>query len=116
MPPESRNVKEYREARQTRLDEREIFVDNLLVRVRSIIEMSRPALRHGSLNSLFKVALYQTTLGACPRGPPWSFPARELFMYYRATSLIRTSAPQDHRRALGIVLQHMSGSVGRCFL
>ena len=39
------------------LREREIFIDNLLVRVRSIIEMSRPALRRGSLNSLFQVAL-----------------------------------------------------------
>ena len=38
--------------------EREIFIDNLLVRVHLIIEMSRPALRHGSLNSLFQVALY----------------------------------------------------------
>ena len=33
--------------------EREIFIDILLVRVHLIIEMSRPALRHGSLNSLF---------------------------------------------------------------
>ena len=38
--------------------EREIFIDNLLVRVHLIIEMSRPALRHGSLNSLFQVAVY----------------------------------------------------------
>jgi len=38
--------------------EREIFIDNLLVRVHFIIEMSRPALRRGSLNSLFHVALY----------------------------------------------------------
>ena len=38
--------------------EREIFIANLLVRVHLIIEMSRPALRHGSLNSLFQVALY----------------------------------------------------------
>ena len=38
--------------------EREILIDNLLVRVHLIIEMSRPALRHGSLNSLFQVALY----------------------------------------------------------
>ena len=38
--------------------EREIFIDNLLVRVHLIIEMRRPALRHGSLNSLFQVALY----------------------------------------------------------
>jgi len=37
---------------------REIFIDNLLVRVHLIIEISRPALRHGSLNSLFQVALY----------------------------------------------------------
>ena len=37
--------------------EREIFIDSLLVRVHLIIEMSRPALRHGSLNSLFQVAL-----------------------------------------------------------
>ena len=36
--------------------EREIFIDNLLVRVHLIIEMSRPALRHGRLNSLFQVA------------------------------------------------------------
>ena len=28
--------------------EREIFIDRLLVRVHLIIEMSRPALRHGS--------------------------------------------------------------------
>ena len=40
------------------LTEREIFIDNLLVRVHLIIEMSRPALRHGSYNSLFQVALY----------------------------------------------------------
>ena len=38
--------------------EREIFIDNLLVRVNLIIEMSGPALHHGSLNSLFQVALY----------------------------------------------------------
>ena len=38
--------------------EREIFIENLLVRVHLFIEMSRPALRHGSLNSLFQVALY----------------------------------------------------------
>ena len=38
--------------------EGEIFIDNLLVRVHLIIEMSRLALRHGSLNSLFQVALY----------------------------------------------------------
>ena len=38
--------------------EREIFIGNLLVRIHMIIEMSRPALRHGSLNSLFQVALY----------------------------------------------------------
>ena len=38
--------------------EREIFIDNLLVRVHLIIEMSRSALRHGSSNSLFQVALY----------------------------------------------------------
>ena len=38
--------------------EREIFIDNLLVRVHLIIEMSRPALRHGSLNSLSQGALY----------------------------------------------------------
>ena len=37
---------------------REIFIDSLLVRVHFIIEINRPALRHGSLNSLFKVALY----------------------------------------------------------
>ena len=36
--------------------EREIFTDNLLVRVHFIIKMSRPALRHGSLISLFHVA------------------------------------------------------------
>jgi hypothetical protein len=40
------------------LQVREIFIDNLLVRVHLIIEMSRPALRHGSLDSLFQVALY----------------------------------------------------------
>jgi hypothetical protein len=40
------------------LAERVIFIDNLLVRVHLIIEMSRPALRHGSLSSLFQVALY----------------------------------------------------------
>ena len=39
--------------------EREFFVDNLMVRIHLIIEMifSRPALRHGSLNSLFQIAL-----------------------------------------------------------
>ena len=50
--------------------ERETFIDNLLVRVRLIIEMSRPALRHGSLNSLFQVALYLPSYGTphppCP--------------------------------------------------
>jgi hypothetical protein len=38
--------------------EREIFIDSLLVRVHLIIEMSRPALRHGSLNSPFQIASY----------------------------------------------------------
>ena len=37
---------------------RDIFIDSLLVRVHLIIEMSRSALRHWSLNSLFQVALY----------------------------------------------------------
>ena len=37
---------------------REIFIEDLLDRVHLIIEMSRPALRHRSLNSLFQVALY----------------------------------------------------------
>ena len=37
---------------------REIFIDNLLARVHLIIEMCRPASRHGSLSSLFQVALY----------------------------------------------------------
>ena len=58
--------------------EREVFIDNLLVRVHLIIEMSRPALRHGSLNSLFQAALYL---------PSWDtrkslrvlLPARHLF-------------------------------------
>ena len=36
----------------------EIFIDNLLVRAHLIIEMSRPALRHGSLNSPFQTSLY----------------------------------------------------------
>ena len=44
--------------KQVEPSEREIFIDNQLVRVHLIIEMSRPALRHGSLNSLFQVALY----------------------------------------------------------
>ena len=43
---------------QTREFQREIFFDNLLVQVHLIIEMSRPALHHGSLYSLFQVALY----------------------------------------------------------
>ena len=42
-------------------------MDNLLVRVHLIIEMIRPALRHGSLNSLFQVASYLPTLAA----PAW---------------------------------------------
>ena len=42
--------------------EREIFIDNLLVLVHLVIEMSRPALRHVSLNSLFQVALYLLSL------------------------------------------------------
>ena len=40
--------------------EREIFIHNLLVRVHLIIEMSRPALRHGSLNFLLRY------LALCP--------------------------------------------------
>jgi hypothetical protein len=40
------------------LREREILIDNQEARVHLIIEMSRPALRHGSLDSLFQVALY----------------------------------------------------------
>ena len=44
--------------------EREIFIDNLLVRVHLIIEISRPALRHGSLNFIFQVALYLPSYGA----------------------------------------------------
>ena len=42
----------------SKVREREIYTDNLVIRVHFIIEMSRPALRHGSLNSLFQVALY----------------------------------------------------------
>ena len=44
--------------------EKEFFIDNLLVRIHSIIEMilvndfSKPALHHESLNSPFQVALY----------------------------------------------------------
>ena len=44
--------------RSLALGEREIFIDNLLVRVHLIIKMGRPALRHGSMNSLFQVVLY----------------------------------------------------------
>jgi len=58
----ARNLCRVRQGRRERLqgllEEREIFIDNLLVRVHLIIEMSRPALRHGSLKSLFQVALY----------------------------------------------------------
>ena len=49
---------------QVIMREREIFIDNLLVRVHLIIEMSRPTLRHGSLNSLFQVALFVWSRGA----------------------------------------------------
>ena len=45
---------------------REIFIDNLLVRVHFIIEMSRPALRNGSLNSLFQVAVYLPSSASLP--------------------------------------------------
>jgi len=39
--------------------QREFFTDNLLVRIHLIIEnKNRPVLRHGSLKSLFQVALY----------------------------------------------------------
>ena len=47
---------EERSAADAQVREREIFIDDLLVRVHLIIEMSRPALRHGNLNSLFQVA------------------------------------------------------------
>ena len=52
--------------------EREIFIDNLLVRVHLLIEMSRPALRYGSLNSLFQVALHLPSKG--PRLDPEAGP------------------------------------------
>jgi len=46
--------------------EREFFIDNLLVRIHLIIMMIRgPVSRHGSLNSLFQVALH---LPPCSRG------------------------------------------------
>ena len=44
--------------------EKKIFNDNLLVRIHLIIKMSRPALRHERLNSLFQVALYLPFLDA----------------------------------------------------
>ena len=47
-----------RERASSLLTEREIFIDNLLVRVHLIIDMSRPALTHGSLNPLSQVALH----------------------------------------------------------
>ena len=53
-----KNFLAHEEAHFPRTLEREIFIDNLLVRVHLIIERSRPALRHGSLNFLFHVALY----------------------------------------------------------
>ena len=42
------------------LEERELFIDNLLIRypLNHRHDFSRPALRHGILNSLFQVALY----------------------------------------------------------
>ena len=40
--------------------ERQIFIDNLLVRVHLIIEMSRPALRHGSFEFPFSGSLIST--------------------------------------------------------
>ena len=46
-------------SRERVLSEREFFLDNLLVRIPYIIVMtSGPASRHGSLNSLFQVALH----------------------------------------------------------
>jgi len=52
--------------------EREFFIDNLLVRIHLIVEMifSRPALRHGSLNSVSQVALY-LLLTRRHRAGPW---------------------------------------------
>ena len=49
--------------------ERDFFIDNLPVRIQFIIEIdfSRPALRHGSWNSLFQVAFY---LPSCETGHP----------------------------------------------
>ena len=41
------------------------FIDNLLVRVHLVIEMSRPALRHGSLDSLFQIALHLAVAPPC---------------------------------------------------
>ena len=35
--------------------EREIFIDNLLVRVHLIIEISRPALRHGMIYMVYPI-------------------------------------------------------------
>jgi len=68
--------------------EREIFIDNLLVRVHLIIEMSRPALRHRSLNSLFQVALYLPSIIVC-RGP--SRPAGA----QRSRGLLRKESQDD---------------------
>ena len=61
--------------------EREIFIDNLLVRVHLIIEMSRPALRHVSLNFLCQVALYR---GTPLQGYPFRCPLR---LHYRGTPI-----------------------------
>ena len=58
MPPRraSRGTRGQEEALGGPCKERDILIDNLLVRVVLIIEMSRLALRHGSLKSLFHVA------------------------------------------------------------
>ena len=62
QPTREARVRRHIEPRQGQrrwvsIAEREIFIDNLLVRVHLIIETSRPALRHGNLNSLFQAAL-----------------------------------------------------------
>ena len=74
---------------ERQFQQREISIDNLLVRVHLIIGMSRPALRHGNLNSLLQVASYLAS--TCESQTPHPKPP-----YTRCPTPLPTLTPEPY--------------------
>ena len=89
--------------------ERDFFIDNLLVRIRLFIEMIWwTGLASWDFEFPFPGGLASTFLGmrlVSSRAVPLHLPRGLNLRVYRGTSLIRSSAPpQDRHRSLGTIL------------